>query len=127
MVEAAVLLGIVVALEGLLRTVTDERVREDEHFRRALSRILRALNQTKAYIADQVSGAPQDRKREEELSMAWTRASGELWGIDDDLARRCELKGEYWANPASWEPADVERARIGIDQVSEEARSLLQR
>lgn len=124
-VNAAVLLGIATALQGLLTQVSEDRVREDEQFRRALKEVLRALNKTKAYIADRTCGQPRDRAREEELSLAWTRASGELWGVDPDLAERCELKGEYWADPAAWDQDDIEQARIGIEQVSEEARSLL--
>lgn len=127
MVEASILLGILHALQDLLDRITQERVRDDRKYRKALEEVFLALNQTKAYIANRTAGEPRDRRKEEDLSMAWSRASVQLLGIDEDLATRCELKGEYWADPASWDKEDIHNARIGINEVSSEVRSLLKR
>ncbi len=42
-----------------------------------------------------------------------------------DLADRCFLKGDYWANPDIWSDQEIREARIEIDRVFKEARALL--
>lgn len=125
MVEAAVLLGILNSLERLLDRITEDHVRDSERFRDALNQVLAALNLTKAYIADQTKGRSPDRQREQQLSMAWTRAASSLKGIDSDLAERCHLEGEEWANPTSWDAEEIEEARSGLDRAAIEIRTLM--
>lgn len=48
-----------------------------------------------------------------------------LWRYDHDLAERCMLKSDYWANPDQWSDRDIRRARIEISRVFKEARDLL--
>lgn len=125
MVEAAMLLAIVRALGDLLDRLPDDRMRDDERHRDALDQVLAALNLTKAYIADQTRGRATDRRREEQLSRAWTRAASGLEEIDADLAARCRLNGEHWENPTSWDDEDLREARTRIDDAAVAIRSRL--
>ncbi len=112
-------------LSGFLRDSAKKRRLADEHGQRAVEAILRAINETRLYIAYQSRGNARDQKREEELSRRWTDAAGALRGIDDDLARRARLKGEYWTDPDQWDREKVEEARILLTQVEKDADNLL--
>lgn len=68
---------------------------------------------------------PPRAEAEARLSRLWMRAAVKLRKIDPELARRCELKGEYWAAPEDWSEARLRRARIAIQQVCRSARELL--
>src|SRR5262245_48836644 len=94
------LIGLLPALGGLLKDTTRQRKLQDERGRRVVESILRAVNETKLYVAAPSRGNARDGAREEKLSRRWTDAAAALHGIDDDLARRCMLKGEYWADPS---------------------------
>jgi hypothetical protein len=62
-----------------------------------------ALMETRRYIADQGRGSSRDFAQEERLSALWMEASDALWRYDPDLARRCMIKGNGWADEAVWD------------------------
>jgi len=101
MIEAAQLVSIFNGIIRWLRAIGEAQEKRTAASNQALSRIYTAANETKAYIADLRSGE-SDRKRERQLSSLWGDAGIALMQLDRDLARKCLIKGEYWADPESW-------------------------
>jgi hypothetical protein len=125
MIEAGALLALLADLRKWIQQARARKQLRDERGQRAVEAILRAVNETTVYIAAQARGDRVSRNREAELSRNWTSAAAALHGIDDDLARRCEMKGAFWANPESWSQDDLTKARILLKQVSDDAHKLL--
>jgi len=123
MLEA--LINLLPALGSLLKDGTRRRKLQDDRGQRAVEGILRAVNETKLYIAALSRGKSRDNAREEELSRRWTEAASALHRIDDDLAQRCRLKGEYWADPDQWSESQLKEARILLTEVASDADALL--
>lgn len=92
----------------------------------ALTAIYAAANETRMYLADARKANRRDRSRERKLVRLWTRAAVPARHIDRGLADRCLLKADLWIDPSKWTPAQIREFRIGIDQVYEYARQLLQ-
>jgi hypothetical protein len=92
---------------------------------RALVAIYTASNETRSYLASLQKGKTRNFEKEGDLSRLWAIASIPLRHFDEDLARRCELKGEYWRNPDEWTVTDISNARIGLDKVFRESKTLL--
>jgi hypothetical protein len=92
--------------------------REMDRRDRAVEAVLKALNTTKAYIADSEDGRNRRRSSEHELVDLWTKAAAALRRDDPALARRLQLKAEYWAEPDSWSQNDIELARIRIRDIA---------
>lgn len=119
------LIGLLPALSDLLKDTSRRRRLQDERGQRAVESILRAVNETKLYLAAQSRGVARDATREDNLSRDWVETAAALRGIDDDLAQRCRLKADYWADPDSWSEAELGTARILLTQVSADADALL--
>mgnify|MGYP003610137831 CR=1 FL=1 len=90
----------------------------------ALKSIYIALSETKSYFTDRIS-APQDRKREAQISRLWFEASTELKNVNQDLAQRCFLKGDFWTDPNNWQQKDGEKINISLDEMTKLSRELL--
>lgn len=113
------------ALANLLKDFSKRRRLQDEHGRRAVQSILRAVNETKLYLAALSRGEPRDTAREDDLSRHWIDTAAALRGIDDVLAQRCRLKGEYWTEPDRWDEQQVQTARILLTQIAADADTVL--
>lgn len=135
MLELTAIIGITNALHGWFGTLSgQQRVRREDE-KTALRSLYAALNETRIYIGrlsrPSMSGIKKsqsvDRNEEIEarISRLWTEASISLRDLDHDLAERCMLKGDYWANPETWSEQDIARARIGINRVFKDAQKLL--
>jgi hypothetical protein len=96
----------------------ERRDRQADRQDRAVEAVLRALNATKAYIADSNSGLKRRRHREHKLVELWTRAAAGIRRSDPSLARRLQLKAEYWADPMTWSERDIDLARIRIRDIA---------
>ena len=123
MLEAVV--ALLPALGGLLKDALKRRRLQDARGQDAVAAILRAVNETKLYVSALARGVQRDTNREAELSRHWTDAAAKLHGIDDDLAQRFRLKGEYWVAPDQWDGEKVEQARILLTEVAADADALL--
>lgn len=123
MLEA--LISLLPSLGELLKDKARRRSLQDERGQRAVENILRAVNETKLYLAALARGTSRSTTRESRLSRHWTDAAAALHGIDDDLAIRCRLKGEYWADPERWSQRQVKEARILLTDVASDADALL--
>src|SRR5437762_128109 len=110
-------------LERLLELEREKLQREEDNRREhALYAFVRALNETEIYYGT-LRNSGKDRDREEELSRLWIDVSRELFVVDVELAKRCELKAKYWADPVGWTLQAVEPAQIAIHEM----RSALER
>jgi hypothetical protein len=125
MLDLLAFISLVPEIGGWIRGFKKKRVRLDERNRKAADALLRALNETEIYLGGVKRGQPQAPEREDTLSRAWTEAAACLHSIDADLAQRCRLKGKFWADPDGWTVEQLEKARIGINQVSEDMNGLL--
>ena len=110
---------------GWLKSARDEQAQEEEHYRHALLSVYLAANETKAYLAMMKRRKYPDRERERNLSRLWSEAAVELRKVDPDLARRCLLTGDYWADPTAWSEQALGEARITLKELYERARELL--
>jgi len=125
MLDLSALLGLLPPLKEWLTDSKNRRRLHDERGQRAVHAILRAVNETKLYLAAQVRTGNSDQKRKDDLSRYWTEAASALHGLNDDLARRCRLKGAFWAEPQKWSEKDLGDARILLRQVAKDADTLL--
>jgi hypothetical protein len=131
------IIGLLGPLKDWLKLNSDVRNTRRQEEREALLALYTALNETRLYVNSQdatrlsrrsSSGSPPNPRspeREEQLCRLWMEASVRLRHLNRDLAARCLIKSDYWAEPDSWADADVRAARIELDRVFKEARALL--
>jgi len=132
MFELTAITPIAEAARQWFATLKAESVLNDERqakqHREALDALLTALNETRIYLgAREREGRSleRDETQEVELSRLWTRAAAILQPLSNSLSERCLMKGDYWANPATWTRTDLQRANISIDQMLNEVRQIL--
>ncbi len=80
----------------------------------------KAIRRTLSYIRDENK---RDTKTEEELSELWANVALAARPFDSNLAERCYLKGNYWANPNNWSDEEVRNAGIEIERIEIEIRN----
>ena len=57
-------------------------------------------------------------ERERELSLLWTELSFKIEDLGlKKLADRCRLKGRYWADPAAFDKAFLNRVDIRLSEI----------
>lgn len=77
----------------------------------------KAVRRTLSYIRDENK---RDTKTEVELADLWADVAVAARPFDSDLAGRCYIKGNYWANPDKWSDEEVEKAGIEIKRIEKE-------
>lgn len=90
----------------------------------ALKSIYVALSETRSYFSDRKILA-KDRERERQIAKLWFEAAIELKEIDNDLAMRCFLKGEFWTDPDNWKNDEEQNLNISINEMTSLCRKLL--
>lgn len=124
-IDIAVWAALAAALLQGLALLRDQRAEHRQQVDEALLAIYTAANETRAYMRHLHRGNPPDEEREQRLARLWELASIPLRHFSEDLARRCELKGNYWRSPRDWPIGLVNDARIGLEQVFNETQRLL--
>jgi hypothetical protein len=118
---------------GLLRK---DKLERSERERRAIKALYEALNETCLYFRrlDRPHLARSKRvgkeftryvQTEEALSRLWREASVELRDVNPGLARRCYLKGNYWADRDGWSDDEVRKANIKLKRLLSDAQTLM--
>lgn len=125
MIDVGNLIQLFHTVIGWLKSAREDRVQDEERHRRALLSVYLAANETKAYLATMKRRKHPDRDRERTLSRLWSEAAVDLRKVDPDLARRCLLSGDYWADPTEWSEEALEEARITLRELYDRARALL--
>ena len=135
MYELQAIIGIADSLRAWFEALRGQHRAKREDEKAALRALYTALNETRIYLGiisrpsfSRIEGSQRAERNEEteaRISRLWTEASVSLRDVDRDLAERCLLKGDYWANPEAWSKRDISRARIGLNRVFRDAQKLL--
>ena len=92
----------------------------------ALRAVIITARHTQAYVRRLGDIGQQDHKIEAELSEMWTGLGFRLTDLGlTRLAKRCDIKGRYWANPESFEPGFLLRADVGLERIEQLARQMV--
>ena len=92
----------------------------------ALRAVIIAARQTQAYLRLLHDTALQDHAQEAKLSEMWTELGFELTDLGlSKLAKRCDIKGRYWANPDRFSNDFLQKADVGLERMEQLARQLV--
>jgi hypothetical protein len=106
-----------------LRRAGDARKRQSI---KALRRVITAARTTRAYLRKLNDTARQDHAQEAKLAEKWTRLGFELQDLGlGALAKRCDITGRYWADPAQFEPEFLDKADVGLARMEQLARQMV--
>lgn len=107
-----------------LSRASDARKRESKA---ALREIIKAVRQTTVYVRGLKEGEKKSIKREGELSLLWTELSFRLEDLGlHKLAKRCHIKGMYWADPAAMDKTFFQQADVRLSDIERLALQSLQ-
>ena len=109
--------------EWLDRRDTRQNAR-DETTRIAVQSISRAVLRTRAYLGQAGSAdTERDLEKEQKLSELWNEAYQNLREVDPELADRCFLKADFWADRTSLDANNIQQYNITLDSMAEAVRS----
>jgi len=108
---------------GNLRRAKAERKQESKQ---ALRAVIKAVRETTIYLRNLRQGGEKSIDKERDLSLLWTDLSFKLEDLSlGKLAKRCSIKGRYWADPAPFEKDFLDRAGIRLSDIEQLARASL--
>ena len=92
----------------------------------ALRAVVVAARHTQAYMRLLKDTASQDHNQEAALSEMWTELGFKLndHGLVK-LAKRCDIKGRYWADPGRFDADFLQKADVGLERMEQLARQML--
>ncbi len=131
MVELVSLLSLLNQIKQWLEFARASDEKKDAQYEAGIEALYTALGETKIYIGSirqkeklghQIVKNPET---EAQLSRLWMKASLEIRHYNPDLAERCRLKWDYWADPDGWTDEQLNEAHIALDEVFEEAGRLI--
>src|SRR5574344_305821 len=91
---------------SMLKAIKENNNHNNVEYEVALLAIYTATTETKNYISSLGKRKKHAKEKERQLSELWIKAGVKLRNIDNDLAQRCIIKADYWANPDEWTMAD---------------------
>jgi len=92
----------------------------------ALRAVVIAARHTQAYLRLLNDTTNQDHKQEAALSEMWTELGFKLTDLGlSKLAKRCDIKGRYWADPGGYEVEFLQKADVGLERMEQLARQML--
>lgn len=92
----------------------------------ALRAVVVAARHTQAYVRRLNDTANQDHKQEAKLSEMWTELGFKLIDLGlSKLAKRCDIKGRYWADPRRFDNEFLRKADVGLERMEQLARQML--
>ena len=108
---------------GNLSRAKQQRQRESIE---ALRAVVLAARHTQAYLRQLEDTGNQDHATEAKLAGLWTELGFRLIDLGlSKLAKRCDIRGRYWANPNNLDTDFLQRADIGLERMEQLARQLL--
>ncbi|WP_134056693.1 hypothetical protein [Rheinheimera aquimaris] len=106
-----------------LKRASDQRKNQSVN---ALRSVIIAARNTTAYIRQINESGVQSHATEARLSEQWTRLGFELNDLGlSKLAKRCEVKGRYWADPNQFDDSFLEKADISLVRMEQLARQMV--
>ncbi|MCU7919228.1 MAG: hypothetical protein KZQ95_12855 [Candidatus Thiodiazotropha sp. (ex Epidulcina cf. delphinae)] len=89
-----------------------------EQSRDALRSVIRAVRETEIYVRHLNEGGEKSIDTERQLSFRWTDLSFALEDLAlDGLAKRCRIKGQYWADPSRFDREFLDKAGTKLSEV----------
>ena len=110
---------------SMLKAIKENNNHNNVEYEVALLAIYTATTETKNYISSLGKRKKHAKEKERQLSELWIKAGVKLRNIDNDLAQRCIIKADYWANPDEWTMADIKNSKITLDEIIKETRELM--
>ena len=116
---------IVAALSALVAAIMSLDVvqtRRDNRRFKAIRELSNAVTATEGQVADSSVNPEASYK----LTNAWHQASLAFRDAgDDETARLCRIKGNYWLDPANWSDEQVSEAGIRLVEMRSALNSLM--
>ena len=92
----------------------------------ALRAVVVAARHTQAYLRQLDDTGQQNHATEAQLAALWTELGFRLSDLGlSKLAKRCDIRGRYWANPDALDKDFLKRADIGLERMEQMALQLL--
>jgi hypothetical protein len=108
---------------GNLSRARQQRKRESIE---ALRAVVVAARHTQAYLRQLEDTGQQNHATEANLAGLWTDLGFRLNDLGlTKLAKRCDIRGRYWADPKILDADFLQRADIGLERMEQLARQLL--
>jgi hypothetical protein len=108
---------------GNLSRARQQRKRESIE---ALRAVVIAARHTQAYLRQLDDTGQQNHTIEANLAGLWTELGFRLNDLGlTKLAKRCDIRGRYWADPNILDADFLQRADIGLERMEQLARQLL--
>lgn len=106
-----------------LNRASTQRKRESIAALRAVTLAARA---TRVYLRRIADTGHTDHAEEARLSQMWTELGFQLKDLRlGALAKRCEVTGRYWSDPAQFDREFLDKADVGLERMEQLARQLV--
>lgn len=93
---------------------------------KALRAVIVAARRTRAYLRKRKHDSAVDHAEEARLAEMWTRLGFDLKDLGlGKLAKRCDISGRYWADPAQFDDDFLDKADISLARMEQLARQTL--
>jgi len=93
---------------------------------RALREVVIASRETAVYIRQMKETGKPNHGIEAHLAILWTELGFALQDIGiTKLAKRCQIKGQQWANPDVYDADFLEKADVSLDRMEKLANEIL--
>lgn len=88
----------------------------------ALRSVITAVRETEVYMRNLREGGRKSIKMERKLSVLWTNLAFKLEDLDlDKLAKRCQIKGRYWADSSKFTEEFLKQAGTRLTDIEKMA------
>jgi len=92
----------------------------------ALRAVVLASRATRVYLRRLADTAKADHAEEARLSGMWTGLGFKLADLGlGALAKRCDVTGRYWSNPAQFDRDFLDKADVGLERMEQLARHMV--
>ena len=109
-------------LTNLARASNERKTQSKE----ALRAVIIAARDTATYVRRLKDTGVQDHGEEGRLSAMWTELGFRLEDLGlSTLAKRCDIKGKYWADPAHYDSEFLKKADVGLERMEQLARQMV--
>lgn len=89
----------------------------------ALRAVVKAVRKTTVYLRHLRDGTKRSRRLESELALLWTELAFAAEDIGlDALAKRCNISGRYWADPAEFDDEFLRQAGVRLGDIERLAK-----
>lgn len=88
----------------------------------ALRSVITAVRETEIYMRKLREGGKKSIKTERKLSILWTNLAFKLEDLDlNKLAKRCQIKGRYWADSSKFNEEFLKQAGTRLSDIEKMA------